>query len=73
MGLPGDPLMALVSVLVASIPGVAVIELLRSDSGISAAAIAVIVALTIAAYYSSLRYAGRSFERRIEIIGRRLA
>jgi len=35
--------------------------------------IASIVLLTMGAYYSSLRYAGRNFERRIEIISRRLA
>jgi hypothetical protein len=56
-----------------SVPGVAVIVLLPSDSRAAALAIAVIVLLTMAAYYSSLRYAGRSFERRIEIISRRLA
>jgi hypothetical protein len=69
----GDPLTALVSVLIGSTPGVAVIVLLRSDSGVAALAITVIVLLTMAAYYSSLGYAGRSFERRIEIISRRLA
>ena len=63
----------LVSVLIGSLPGVAVIVLLRSDSRVTALAIAVIVLLTMAVYYSSLRYAGRSFERRIEIISRRLA
>jgi hypothetical protein len=33
----------------------------------------VFVVLTMAAYYGSLRYAGGNFERRIEIIRRRLA
>ena len=69
----GDPLLALVGVLISSIPGVAVIELLRSDSHVRTLAIAVIVLLTMTAYYGSLRYAGGSFERRIEIISRRLA
>ena len=69
----GDPLTAFVGVLLGSIPGVAVIVLLRSDSRVRVLAIAVIVLLTIAAYYSSLRYAGTSFEQRIEIIGGRLA
>jgi hypothetical protein len=69
----GDPVTASLSVLIGSAPGVAVIVLLRSDSRVTALAIAVIVLLTMAAYYSSLRYAGRSFERRIEIISRRLA
>jgi hypothetical protein len=36
-------------------------------------AIAGIVLLTMAAYYGSLRFAGESFERRIEIISGRLA
>jgi hypothetical protein len=69
----GDPLTAVVSILVGSTPGVAVIVLLRSDSPVTALAIAVIVLLTMAAYYSSLRFAGRHFERRIEIISQRLA
>ena len=70
---PGDPVTTSVSALIGSAPGVAVIVLLRSDSRVTALAIAVIVLLTMAAYYGSLRYAGRSFERRIEIISRRLA
>jgi hypothetical protein len=69
----GDLLTALVSVLIGSAPGVAVIVLLHSDSRVAALAIAMTVLLTMAAYYGSLRYAGRSFERRIEIISRRLA
>jgi hypothetical protein len=69
----GDPVTAPLSVLIGSAPGVAVIVLLRSDSGVTALAIAAVVVLTMAAYYSSLRYAGRCFERRIEIISRRLA
>ena len=69
----GDLVTTLVSVLIGSLPGVAVIVLLRSESRVTALAIAVIVLLTMAAYYGSLRYAGRSFERRIEIISRRLA
>jgi hypothetical protein len=70
---PGDPVTGLLSALIGSAPGVAVIVLLPSDSRATALAIAAIVLLTMAAYYSSLRYAGRSFERRIEIISRRLA
>jgi len=69
----GEPLTALVSALIGSLPGVAVIVLLRADSRVTALAIAVIVLLTMGAYYGSLRYAGRSFERRIEIISSRLA
>jgi hypothetical protein len=69
----GDPLTVLVSVLIGSAPGVAVLVLLRSDSPVAALAIVAIVFATMAAYYGSLRYAGRSFERRIEIISRRLA
>jgi hypothetical protein len=60
------------SVLIGSAPGVALIVLLRSDSPAATPSIAAIVLLTIAAYYSSLRYAGSSFERRIELISRRL-
>ena len=70
---PGDPVTTSVSGLIGSAPGVAVILLLRSDSPIAALAIAAIVLLTLAAYYGSLRYAGRSFERRIESIRERLA
>jgi hypothetical protein len=69
----GDPVTALVSTSIGSAPGVAVITLLHSGSPIRVLAIAAIVLLTIAAYYSSLRYAGRSFERRVEIVRRRLA
>ena len=69
----GDPLTALVSALIGSAPGVAVIVLLQSDSLATMLSIAAIVLLTIAAYYGSLRYAGSSFERRIELISRRLA
>ena len=70
---PSDFMTWSVSALIGSTPGVAVIVLLRSDSPVTALAVAVIVLLTMAAYYSSLRYAGRSFERRMEIISRRLA
>jgi hypothetical protein len=70
---PGDPVTASVSALIGSAPAVAVILLLRSDSRVTALAIAGIVLLTLAAYYGSLRYAGRSFERRIETISERLA
>jgi hypothetical protein len=70
---PVDPVTTAVSALIGSTPGVAVIVLLRSDSRVTALAIAGIVLLTMTAYYSSLRYAGSSFERRIDIISRRLA
>jgi hypothetical protein len=69
----GDPVTVPLSVLIGSAPGVAVIVLLLSDSRATVLAIAAIVLLTMAAYYGSLRYAGSSFERRIEIISRRLA
>jgi hypothetical protein len=69
----GDPLTGLATMLIGSTPGVAVMVLLRSGSRVSALAIAAIVLLTTAAYYGSLRFAGRSFERRIEIISSRLA
>jgi hypothetical protein len=69
----GDPLTAIVSLLIGSTPGVAVMVLLRSDSPGAAWAIAAIVLLTGAAYYGSLRSAGENFERRIEIISSRLA
>jgi hypothetical protein len=69
----GDPLTGLATMLIGSTPGVAVMVLLRSGSRVSALSIAAIVLLTTAAYYGSLQYAGRSFERRIEIISSRLA
>jgi hypothetical protein len=69
----GDPVTAIVSALIGSAPGVAVIVLLQSDSLATMLSIAAIVLLTIATYYGSLRYAGSSFERRIELISRRLA
>jgi len=67
-----DPLTSLVSVLIGSAPAVAVIVVLRSDLRATAPAIAGIVLLNVFAYYTSLRYAGRSFERRIEFVSRRL-
>jgi hypothetical protein len=70
---PGDLVTTWVSVLIGSAPGVAMIVMLRFESRVTAFAIAGIVLLTVAAYYGSLQYAGRSFERRIEIISRRLA
>jgi hypothetical protein len=70
---PGDLVTTWVSALIGSIPGVAMIVMLRFESRVTALAIAGIVLLTGAAYYGSLRYAGRSFERRIEIISSRLA
>ena len=69
----GDPVTAFVSVLIGSTPGVAIIELLRVDSRLKALPITAILLFTVAAYYSSLRYAGSAFERQIEIISRRLA
>ena len=68
-----DPVTMLVSVLIGSASGVAVMLLLRSDSRLAPLAIAGIVLVTMAAYYGSLRYAGGAFERRIEIISERLA
>jgi hypothetical protein len=68
-----DPITALVSAVFGGTQGVAVIVLLRSDSPLAALAIAAIVLFTMACYYGSLRIAGASFERRIEIISRRLA
>ena len=72
-GSGGDLATALVSLLVGSAPGAAVIVLLRTGSQVATLAAAVIVLLTMAAYYGSLRYAGGNFERRIEIIRRHLA
>jgi len=67
-----DLLTSLMSVLIGSAPAVAVIVVLRSDSRATASAIAGIVLLSVFAYYSSLRLAGGSFERRIEFVSRRL-
>ena len=69
----GDVVTAILSLVVGSAPGLTVVVLLRYDSGIAPLAIAAIVLLTVAAYYGSLQYAGRAFERRIELISRRLA
>ena len=68
----GDLLTWLVSVLIGSAPAVAVIVALRSDSRATALAIAGIGLLNVFAYYSSLRFAGSRFERRIEFVSRRL-
>jgi hypothetical protein len=69
----GDPVTMWVSVLIGSAPGVAVIVLLQSNSRTSPLTIAAIILVTMGAYYGSLRYAGRSFERRVETISNRLA
>jgi hypothetical protein len=69
----GEPVTTVVSALMCSLPGLAVIVLLRLGSRVTPLAIAGIVLLAMAAYYRSLQYAGKSFERRIEIISRRLA
>lgn len=69
----GDLVTTVVSALIGSTPGVALIIMLRFESRVATLAIAGIVVLTVAAYYGSLGYAGRSFERRIEIIRSRLA
>jgi hypothetical protein len=68
----GEPVTVMMSVLIGSAPGVAMIVQLRSDSPAAWLSIAAIVVSTMAAYYGSLRYAGSSFERRIEFISRRL-
>jgi hypothetical protein len=68
----GDPVTVMMSVLIGSAPGAGVIVLHRSDSPATTLSIAAIVVVTMAAYYGSLQYAGRSFERRIEFIIRRL-
>jgi hypothetical protein len=68
-----DPVTALVSAVVGGTPGVVVIVSLRSNSPLAAATLAAIVPFTMAWYYGSLRYAGAAFERRVEIISRRLA
>jgi hypothetical protein len=50
-----------------------VLFLLHSESPFAALAIAVILLLVIAVYLVSLHFAGRSFERRRDIIGERLS
>ena len=67
-----DLVTTIMSALIGSAPGIAVMVLLQSDSPATMLSIAAIVLLTMAAYYGSLRYAGSSFERRIELISRRL-
>jgi hypothetical protein len=68
----GDPVTLPLSVLIGSAPAVTTIALLQSDARAAAFAIAAIVLLMMVAYYGSLRYAGGSFERRIEFVSRRL-
>ena len=67
-----DPVTALVSAVVGGTPGMVVIVSLRSNSPLAAGALVEIVLFTMAGYYGSLRYAGAAFERRDEIISRRL-
>jgi len=68
-----DPVTALINMALGAAPGMGVIVSRLSASPLVPVGIAAIVLGTIAWYYGSLRYAGASFERRVEIISRRLA
>ena len=68
-----EPVTVVINMAVGGAPGVAVLALLSSASWLAALAIAAIALATLAWYYRSLMHAGASFERRIEIISKRLA
>jgi hypothetical protein len=70
----GEPVTAMVGSTIGSAPGVVVLFLLHSENtSWSAAIIAGVLLLSLAAYLLSLHYSGRSFERRRHIIGERLS
>ena len=66
------PITAMAGTTIGSAPAVIVLFLLQSDSPWSAAAMASVLMLSLAAYLVSLHYAGVSFERRRHIIAERL-
>lgn len=68
-----DPVTALFSMTLGALPGLGVIALRLSASPLAPFGIAAIVLGAMAWYYGSLVFAGVSFERRVEIISRRLA
>jgi hypothetical protein len=69
----GEPVTAIVGNTIGSVPGVVVLFLLHSESSWSAATIAGVLVLSVAAYLASLHYSGRSFERRRHIIAEQLS
>jgi hypothetical protein len=69
----GDPLTVQAGLLIGSLPAVAMIRLLRSDSALAPAGIALIVLMVAGAYRASLHYAGRLLELQRHIISFRLS
>ena len=69
----GEPVTAMVGSTIGSAPGVIVLFLLHSESPWSAATMAGVLLLSLAAYLVSLHYSGRSFEQRRHIIGEQLS
>lgn len=69
----GEPVVGILTILLGSVPGVGMLVLLRLESPMPRWAMAAIVLATAAAYFGSLQFAGRSFERRSQIISGRLA
>jgi hypothetical protein len=69
----GDPLTVQAGMMIGSLPAVAMIGLLRSDSALAPVGIGLIVLLVAGAYRASLQYAGRLLELRRHIISFRLS
>ena len=69
----GEPVTALIGSTIGSAPGVLVLFLLQSESPWSAATMAGVLLLSLAAYLVSLHYSGRMFERRRHVIGEQLS
>lgn len=69
----GDPLTAPAALLIGSLPAVAMIRLLRSDSALAPVGIALVALVVAGAYQASLQYAGRLLELRRHIVSFRLS
>jgi hypothetical protein len=69
----GSLIMAVIGLMLCSLPGVVIILLTRFNSELLAAKIASVLALTALAYLGSLHFAGRKFERDWQKINYRLS
>jgi hypothetical protein len=68
-----EPITAVISVILATVPGLAVIVLLQLQSRLSVVGIVAIVVLTTSTYAGTLHFAGKRLEERRHIISQRLS
>jgi hypothetical protein len=69
----GDPLTAQAGIVICSLPAVAMIYLLRSDSALAPMGIAIVVLMVAGAYYASLQFTGRLLELQRHVVSFRLS